>query len=155
MKSAIDPDSLNIMKKICKFGLYRVCDKSEIESLMLFTYVRCKKLYDESKSTAKFTSYVYRAFLNNSRSLYNKKTRHVVKNKNLAGYKDPKTEDHEAFFILESLKEKNEQLYTMLIQKYYYNMTNKEIAKVHGISHYTVGKKLKKAIDKCREIVYS
>lgn len=154
MKFVIDPDCVNIMKKICNFGLNRVCTKEEIESLMTFTYLKCKKLYDPKKHNAKFTSYLYQSFLNNSRTLYKKKSRNLERNINpefIAIHED----DHELFFILESLKEKDSCLYCLLVQKYIYNMTNAEIANLSGCTSENVRKKVKRALEMCREIVYN
>ena len=54
-----------------------------------------------------------------------------------------------------SIKDLNEELYDILIYKYYYNMTNKEIGEKNGYGKEAARKKLKKALSLCREIVYS
>ena len=61
----------------------------------------------------------------------------------------------EARDILMSVMDKNPELYDILIKKYYYGMTNKEIGQANGYGKEAARKKLKKAIELCRQIVYT
>jgi hypothetical protein len=54
-----------------------------------------------------------------------------------------------------SLEDINKELHQIIIQKFYYGMTNKEIGQKNGYGKEAARKKVKKAIELCQEIVYS
>ena len=150
---------VKILYKICNRNLKTVCSKEEIESLVMSTLWKCVRKYNSSKSNAKFSSYLYRSMENNSRRLYKKKIS-TVKEKQL--YEDTfcrslvkdESSKREVFEILESLKQKNEEYYNVLVQKFFYNMTNQEIGEANGCGKEWARKKIKKALNLCRKIVY-
>ena len=53
---------------------------------------------------------------------------------------------------LDALKDKSPELHEIIIQKFYYRMTNKEIGEANGYGKEAARKKLKKALDLCREL---
>jgi RNA polymerase sigma factor (sigma-70 family) len=148
----------NIMYKICRKNLASVCTAEEIDSVVMSTLWKCIKKYDPSKSKAKFSSYLYRSIANNSVRFYKKKIS-TRKEKQLIESNLPVFVDEsakkEAFEILESVKEINPEYYNILIQKFYYGMTNAEIGKANGYGKESARKKIKKALKMCRDIVYN
>jgi DNA-directed RNA polymerase specialized sigma24 family protein len=51
-----------------------------------------------------------------------------------------------------SVQDLNPELHKILIQKFYYGMTNKEIGEENGYGKEAARKKLKKALELCREL---
>ena len=158
-KNAIGNDYYRkIMFKICQKNLKSVCSKQEMESIMNSTLWKCIEKFKDNKNV-KFSSYLYRSLENNTRRMYkklqNQKNKEVpyIDSVHTKVY-DIKTQI-EAGDILNSLKEKNEEYYNILIQKYYYNYTNSEIGKLNGYGKECARKKIKKAIEMCRWIVYN
>lgn len=152
---------MSILYKICNNNLSSVCSKEEIKSIAMSTLWNCISKYNESRGVAKFSSYLYKSAENNTRRLYNKK----IKTKNTevelhtfhicSRMEDDRLAKQEAFEILESVKELDEESYDILIKKYYYGMTNKEIGISNGYGKETARKKVKKALELCRDIVYN
>lgn len=149
----------NISYKICNQNLKSVCSKEEIKSLVMSTLWKCVRKFNSSRSNAKFSSYLYRSMENNSRRLYKKKIS-TIKEKQLYENTLPKslisndTAKREVFEILESLKQRNQEYYNVLVQKFFYNMTNQEIGEANGCGKEWARKKIKKALNLCRRIVY-
>ena len=56
---------------------------------------------------------------------------------------------------MESIKDIDLESYDILIKKFYYNMTNAEIGQENGYGKESARKKVKKALELCRKIVYS
>jgi RNA polymerase sigma factor (sigma-70 family) len=145
-----------ILYKVCNENLRDVCSKDEIQSIALTTLWNCLQKYKNNEN-AKFSSYLYRSIQNNSRRLYKKKIK-TKKEKQLFINQpeltfDPKDKE-EARDILMSVQEKNKELYNVLFQKFFCGMTNKEIGQANGYGKEAARKKLKKALELCREIVY-
>lgn len=145
-----------ILYKVCNENLRDVCTKDEIQSIAMSTLWNCLQKY-KTNENVKFSSYLYRSIQNNSRRLYKKKIK-VSKERQLFSTQtelifDPKSKE-EARDILMSVKEKDEVLYNILIQKFFHGMTNKEIGQANGYGKEAARKKLKKALELCREIVY-
>lgn len=147
-----------IMSKVCSENLRGVCTKDEIKSIMMTTLLGCMQKYDNTKNV-KFSSYLYTSIQNNTRRIYNKKSRDFKNQEFIDNYhslKDCDLESKEqARDILMSLKDLNPDLYNIVVQKFYYGMTNKEIGEANGYGKEAARKKLKKALQLCREIVYS
>ena len=53
------------------------------------------------------------------------------------------------------MKDLDPELHDILVKKFYYNMTNREIGQANGYGKETARKKVKKAIELCRKIVYN
>jgi len=143
--------------KVCNENLRDVCTKDEIQSIAMSTLWNCLQKYKVNPNV-KFSSYLYRSIQNNSRRLYKKKIK-VAKERQLFTNQtelifDPKSAE-EARDILMSVKEKDFELYNILIQKFFHGMTNKEIGQSNGYGKEAARKKLKKALELCREIVYN
>jgi DNA-directed RNA polymerase specialized sigma24 family protein len=96
---------------------------------------------------------------NNSRRIYKKKVKQfnevsLIENYHSSLFVDFEAKE-EARDILMSVLDKNPELHDILIKKYYYGMTNKEIGEANGYGKEAARKKLKKAIELCRQIVYT
>jgi RNA polymerase sigma factor (sigma-70 family) len=147
-----------IMSKVCSENLRGICSKDELKSIMMTTLLGCLQKFDDNKKV-KFSSYLYRSIQNNTRRIYNKKSREFKNKEFIDNYHslvDTNFENkEEARDILMSLQELNPELYNIIVQKFYYGMTNKEIGQSNGYGKEAARKKLKKAIQLCREIVYS
>jgi RNA polymerase sigma factor (sigma-70 family) len=158
-EEAINNDYYNkILYKVCNNNLKSVCDRDEIKTIVLTTLWNCIDKYNIKKNV-KFSSYLYRSIQNNSRRIYKKKIKEsrekpLIDNLHSELLIDNKSFE-EARDILMSIKDLNEELYDVLILKFYYNMTNKEIGLKNGYGKEAARKKLKKALDLCRQIVYS
>lgn len=147
-----------ILYKVCNVNLKNVCTRDEIKSIIMDTLWNCIDKYDNQKNV-KFSSYLYRSIQNNARRVYKKKIKeckekHLIDNFHSILIKDNRSVE-EARDILMSIKDLNEELYDILIYKFYYNMTNKEIGEKNGYGKEAARKKLKKALNLCREIVYN
>lgn len=156
MKSVIDQEHFNIMKKVCYKNLSSVCDSEEMDSLIYFTYAKCLKYYDPNKSTAKFTSYIHQSVDYNSRKLYLKTVRakeRYIPTSSLDTANE--SQGNELADILDALKYVDVEMYDILIKKFIYNMTNVEIGNINGYSREAARKKVEKAINMCRDIVYN
>lgn len=145
-----------IMYKVCNENLKGVCSKDEIKSIIMNTLWGCIQKFDKEKNV-KFSSYLYRSIQNNSRRIYNKKSKEFKNQEYIENYHAIKVDTEikeEARDIMLSIKDLNEELYNILLQKFFYNMTNKEIGEKNGYGKEAARKKLKKALELCREIVY-
>lgn len=165
MKFVIDKEHFKLMKKVCNKNLGRVMSCDEIDSLIYYTYAQCLKNYDplkESekpfKKTTKFTTYLYHSINNNSRKEYLKAVKSKekqIKGMSFESMPSGETYGHDAFEIMDSLKEQSPEDYEILFQKFMQGMTNAEIAARNGYSRELARQKVKKALDLCRHIVYS
>lgn len=146
-----------ILYKVCNKNLKNVCTKDEIESIAMDTLWNCVKKY-KTNDKAKFSSYLYKSIQNNSKRLLSKKIKqnkerqlvdncHVDPSYDMSSY-------YEAREILESLKDIDKKSYDILIQKFYYGMTHREIGEFYGFTKEAARKKIKKALEQCRKIVY-
>lgn len=152
---------MSILYKICNKNLKSVCTVEEIRSVAMSTLWNCVSKYKDGYSAARFSSYLYKSAENNSRRLYKKKIKIKNIETELTPYQQYKKQDNdianrrEVFEILESVKDLDLELYDILVKKFYYNMTNKEIGIQNGYGKETARKKVKKALDLCRKIVYN
>ena len=147
-----------IMSKICHANLKGICTTDEMKSVMMSTLWGCIQKFNNKKNV-KFSSYLYRSMQNNTRRIYKKKAKQfrevfLIDNYHTSLVVDQKN-IQEARDILSSVKDLNPELHNILTQKFYYNMTNKEIGEANGYGKEAARKKLKKALELCREIVYS
>lgn len=147
-----------IMSKVCKENLKGVCTKDELKSIMMTTLLGCLQKFDDKKNV-KFSSYLYRSMQNNTRRIYNKKSKEFNNKEFIDNYHSLVDSDfmvkEEAKDILMSLEDLSPELHKIIVQKFYYGMTNKEIGTANGYGKEAARKKLKKAIELCRQIVYS
>ncbi len=138
-----DSNVSNIMNKVAN-RYRRNIDVDEIESIKMNTLWKCIEKHDEDKS--KFTSFLYSQL---SFALKNK-----VKKKKLE-YNSPsiEKEDFKAVVSMEytdivsGLPEETREI---LNQRFYQNLTMKEIGKINGYSRETARRRLKNAINLCK-----
>jgi RNA polymerase sigma factor (sigma-70 family) len=120
---------------------------SDIESIKMNTLWNCIKKFDESKGT-KFTSYLFQqltyAFKNKIKSKRNEFNFENIEKQDV-NYQDKL----EVIDILNSLDDETTQI---LQQKFYQNMTMKEIGRTNGYSRETARRKFKNAIAECKNL---
>lgn len=155
-KDAIDNEYYKkIMYKVCSENLKGVCTKDEMKSIMMSTLWGCIQKFDSSKKV-KFSSYLYRSMQNNSRRVYKKKQKYAKDHEYIENFHSVAKYDNdaknEARDILMSVQDLNPEMHKILIQKFYYGMTNKEIGESNGYGKEAARKKLKKALELCREL---
>lgn len=157
MKFVIDKDHYCLMKKICYKYLRSICDASEMDSLIYYTYVLCCKNYDPDRSEAKFSTYICNSIGYNAKKLRLKLIRSREKQTHPFVFEASPKEScsQEVFEIMESLKDIDLESYEVLVQKFMNGMTNSEIGRANGYSRELARQKVKKAIEICREIVYN
>lgn len=141
-----DSNIRNIMNKIAN-GYKRNIDIDDIESIQMNTLWKCIEKYDKNRGT-KFTSYLYQQL---SYAFKNK-----VKKKRVEFHvEDFDTQDTnyckrlEVIDVMHGLKADDVNI---LEQRFYKNMTMKEIGKRNGYSRETARRKLKNAIKTCKNI---
>jgi RNA polymerase sigma factor (sigma-70 family) len=144
-----------IMHKVCNENLKGMATKDEIKSLIMNTLWNCIQKFDDQKKV-KFSSYLYRSIQNNSRRIYKSKAKEFRNIEYIENYHSIPDNDfknkQEVRDILMSVVDLNPELHNILVQKFYYNMTNKEIGEANGYGKEAARKKLKKAIELCREL---
>jgi hypothetical protein len=146
-----------ILNKVSNENLKGICSKDEMKSIMMSTLWGCIQKYNNTKNV-KFSSYLYRSIQNNTRRIYKNKAKQFKEVSLIDNFHSLVVDNkaiEEARDIIMSLKDKNEELHNIIIQKFFYNMTNKEIGQANGYGKEAARKKLKKALELCREIVYS
>ena len=140
-------DIQNIMNKISNRYRKNV-DHDDIESIKMNTLWNCLKKYDSERGT-KFTSYLYQQF---SYAMKNK-----VKKKRWEWNTDiiEKTDIKEQFRmeVVDLITGLDEEDSKILTQRFYENMTMKEIGSTNGYSRETARRRLKNAIKVCKNIV--
>ena len=157
MPYLIKEEYFYLMKKICYKNLRNVCTQEEMDSLIYLTYVKCLKSFNPTKSDAKFTTFLYHSISKSSRSHYKKIKKYNNQSLELLhnNLEAKSKNKDDVYHIIESLKEKNKEFYEIIVDKYIYNKTNSEIGDSNGYSKETARKKLKQAIELCRQIVYN
>lgn len=167
-------DVQNIMYKVTNcYG--KNVHEDEIESTKMVTLWKCLLKYDESKGS-KFTSYLYQQLNYAMKNLWKLESKHRVgeasldtkpnsQNSDLANtkrtlrdcgessileeQKDFDMENHmKCLDILTGLKSEHALI---LKQRFYRNMTMKEIGRENGYSRETARRKLQRAIDCCKK----
>jgi hypothetical protein len=149
-----NPVIQKIMGKVCHRYLGKVCSKDEILSLKMSTLWSCVKNFKNGRN-AKFTSYLYRSLKNNARRLYKQKLNTNLTFIDNIEYVKENKDIEEARDILESVKDIDLEMHKLLIQKFFYRMTNQEIGQENGYGKETARKRVQKALNLCRKIVYS
>ena len=159
-----DKDNQNIMNKVSKAYMKNI-DTRDIESIKMDALWRVMNKYDPSKGT-KFTSYLYQQLS------YAFKTWVKKSEKNLEFTQGVQPLDSGHVGDLNSTAEDavdinnlNSQLVLdittglpadtvkILKQRFYNNMTMKEIAQENGYSRETARRRVKKAVNLCKEQV--
>ena len=160
-KALQDKYYMNILYKICNTNLGNVCTRDEIQSIAMSTLWNCIIKYNDKMGVAKFSSYLYTSAERNTRRLYKKKIKAMSNEVELQTYhcnvkqEEDRKVKQEVFEILESIKDLDLESYDILIKKFYYGMTNKEIGQSNGYGKEAARKKVKKALELCRDIVYN
>ncbi len=139
------PDVQNIMNKVSN-RYRRNIDHDDIESIKMDTLWKCIKKYDMSKS--KFTSYVYQqitfAFKNKVKKKRNEYNTDTLEKEDTNTRMKMEVTD-----IITGLDEEDSKILT---QRFYDNMTMKEIGKRNGYSRETARRRLKNAIKLCKSM---
>lgn len=142
-----NPDVINIMNKVSN-RYVRNIDPDDIESIKMNTLWKCIEKYDEERGT-KFTSYLYQQL---TFALKNqlKKKRHEFNAVNQLEKVDVKAVTRgEVLDIITGLDSHDTKI---LEQRFFYNMTMKEIGGENGYSRETARRRLKNAIKTCQKI---
>ena len=163
-------DIQNIMYKVTNSYRAKIHD-DDIESTKMETLWRCLLKFDESRGS-KFTSYFYQQLSYAMKNLWKVESKHsptylsdttsdkgsnkntkLVKNNaeslDIESQKDVNMENHmECIDIVTGLKDEYNKL---LNQRFYRNMTMKEIGRENGYSRETARRKLKNAIKYCKQ----
>lgn len=144
-----DSDIKSIMNKVSN-RYKKSIDIDDIESIKMNTLWSCIRKFDESKGT-KFTSYLFQQL---TYAFKNKvKTKRSEFNFDDIEKADVNYQDKlDVIDILNSLDEETTQI---LEQKFYQNMTMKEIGKTNGYSRETARRKFKNAITACKNMYKS
>jgi len=138
-----DSNVSNIMNKVAN-RYRRNIDLDEIESIKMNTLWKCIEKHDESKS--KFTSFLYSQL---SFALKNKvKKKKVEYNCSTIEKNDYKAEIYMEYTDITSGLP--EDVRHIIDQRFYQNLTMKEIGKINGYSRETARRRLKNAINICK-----
>ena len=140
-------DVINIMNKVGNRYSKNI-DADELDSIKMDTLWRCVKKYDESRGS-KFTSYLYQQL---SYALKNKtkKKRNEFNVENNLEKPDTKAMSREYVFDIVTGMEEEET--HILHQRFFKNMTMKEIGHENGYSRETARRKLKNAVETCKSV---
>jgi RNA polymerase sigma factor (sigma-70 family) len=139
-------DVQNIMNNVTN-KYKRNVDLDDIESIQMNTLWNCIKKFNPEKGT-KFTSYLYQQL---SYAMKNKvkKKRHEYNAETLEKPDHSAAARREVLDIMTGLDEEDSKI---LHQRFYDNMTMKEIGKQNGYSRETARRRLKKIINLCKEV---
>jgi len=144
-----DSDVKSIMNKVSNKYKNNI-DIDDIESIKMNTLWSCIRKFDESKGT-KFTSYLFQqltyAFKNKVKSKRSEFNFEEIEKQDLH-YQDK-------LDVIDILNSLDEETIHILQQKFYQNMTMKEIGKTNGYSRETARRKFKNAITACRNMYKS
>lgn len=138
-----DSNVSNIMNKVAN-RYRRNIDLDEIESIKMNTLWKCIEKHDEEKS--KFTSFLYSQL---SYALKNK----VKKKKLEYNCSSIEKTDYKAEISLEYIDIVSglpDEARNIINQRFYQNLTMKEIGRINGYSRETARRRLKNAINICK-----
>lgn len=137
-------DIQNIMNKVTN-RYKRNVDYDDIESIKMNTLWACIKKYDETKGT-KFTSYLYQQL---SYAMKNevKKKRTEYNVDNVEKVDSGTLLKMEVMDVITGLEEQDLEI---IHQRFFHNMTMKEIGKTNGYSRETARRRLKNAVKICK-----
>lgn len=144
-----DSNIRNIMNKISN-RYEKNIDLDDIESIKMNTLWKCIEKYDKNRGT-KFTSYLYQqlsyAFKNKVKK---KKVEFNVSN--FGGPDKVDTSYPNTLEVIDIVNDLEPEMAHIIEQRFYNNMTMKEIGKKNGYSRETARRKLKNAIKTCKMI---
>ena len=137
-------DIQNIMNKVTN-RYKRNVDHDDIESIKMNTLWSCIKKYDADKGT-KFTSYLYQQL---SYAMKNevKKKRAEFNVDNVEKIDSGTLLKMEVMDVITGLEEQDLEI---IHQRFFHNMTMKEIGKINGYSRETARRRLKNAVKICQ-----
>jgi RNA polymerase sigma factor (sigma-70 family) len=135
----------NVMNNIAA-RYKRNIDVDDIESIKMDVLWRCVKKYDPNKG-CKFTSYLYQQF---SYAMKNKVKKKSLEFNVISGHIDAKTIDR--MEIVDIITGLDAEDYQIIQQRFYDNLTMKEIGVKNGYSRETARRKLKNVLTLCKNI---
>lgn len=154
-------DILNIMKTVSGKFTYSI-DQDELSSISMLTLWKCIQKYD-NKRGAKFTSYLYQQLSYAFKNELKKKKKvceYLVDGSSGGSPINLATSQQREVERLSDVRLQAEQLLSglpqgvkeILEQRFFYRMTMAEIAEENGYSRETARRRLKKAVDVCRQL---
>jgi len=143
-------DVINIMNKVSNRYSKNI-DRDDIDSIKMDTLWKCIQKYDETRGT-KFTSYLYQQLSYALKNKVKKKRNEFNAVNNLEKVDSKAILKGEVFDIITGLEEEETKI---LEQRFFYNMTMKEIGRENGYSRETARRRLKNAIKTCQNVCYN
>jgi RNA polymerase sigma factor (sigma-70 family) len=140
-----DNDIINIMNQISN-RFNKNIDQDEIESIKMNTLWKCILKYDADRGT-KFTSYLYQQLSYAYKNKVKKKNREYNCTRNMEKVDTNQLSYRKYYDATDGL---DPSCTLLLNQRYLHNMTMKEIGKANGYSRETARRKLKKAVETCK-----
>ena len=141
-----DSNVRNIMNKVSKQYRYKI-DLDDIESIQMNTLWKCIEKYDENRGT-KFTSYLYQQLSYAFKNKIKKKRQEF----NVDKFDKMDANYGNKLEVIDIVHGLDPDTAKILEQRFYNNMTMKEIGKRNGYSRETARRKLKNAIKTCKTI---
>jgi|TARA_Y100000004_G_scaffold30090_1_gene31301 RNA polymerase sigma factor (sigma-70 family) len=141
-----DSNVRNIMNKVSNRYKNNI-DFDDIESIQMNTLWRCIEKYDETRGT-KFTSYLYQQL---SYAFKNKIKKKRVEF-NVDDFDKMDGNHINKLEVIDIINGLEPETANILEQRFYENMTMKEIGRRNGYSRETARRKLKNAIKTCKMI---
>jgi RNA polymerase sigma factor (sigma-70 family) len=141
-----DSNVRNIMNKVSNRYKNNI-DLDDIESIQMNTLWRCIEKYDESRGT-KFTSYLYQQLSYAFKNKIKKKRQEF----NVDEFDKMDANYGNQMEVIDIVHGLDPDTAKILEQRFYNNMTMKEIGKRNGYSRETARRKLKNAIKTCKTI---
>tara|TARA_Y100000004_G_C8876160_1_gene395495 strand:- start:127 stop:648 length:522 start_codon:yes stop_codon:yes gene_type:complete len=158
-----DSNIKNIMNKISNRYIKNI-DFDDIESIKMNTLWKCIEKYDKNRGT-KFTSYLYQqlsyAFKNKVKKkrveftlsdMDESKSGYTVAQCLHRGMEKQKNNYLSKIEVIDIVSDLEPEVAHIIKQRFYNNMTMKEIGKRNGYSRETARRKLKNAIKICKSI---
>ena len=145
-----DSNIRNIMNKISN-RYEKNIDLDDIESIKMNTLWKCIQKYDKNRGT-KFTSYLYQQLSYAFKNKVKKKRVEFNVNNSFGGPDKVDTNYPNALEVIDIVNDLEPEMAHIIEQRFYNNMTMKEIGKKNGYSRETARRKLKNAIKTCKMI---
>lgn len=139
-----DSNVRNIMNKVSN-RYKRNIDLDDIESIQMNTLWQCIEKYDEERGT-KFTSYLYQQL---SYAMKNKVKKKRVEFQ-VEEFDKQDTNYSNKLKVLDIMGGLDSETVNILEQRFFHNMTMKEIGKKNGYSRETARRRLRNAIKICK-----
>lgn len=140
-------DVKNIMNKVSNRYVKNI-DMDDLESIKMNTLWKCIEKYDSDKGT-KFTSYLYQQLTFALKNQVKKKRKEFNSQRTLEKMDVNQMMYQEVYDIITGLEEEDTKI---LEQRFYHNMTMKEIGRQNGYSRETARRRLKNAVKLCQNI---